>query len=105
MSHPYIGRNPNICGGSPVIKGTRVRVVDIAIEYEYLGRTPDEIVGAHLHLKLKQVHDALSYYYENRSGLDEKIRKDKQFVAELSKKLGAGIEINRTNNNLRQRKR
>ena len=54
---------------SPVVKGTRVRVVDIAIEYEYLDRTPDEIVSAHPHLQLKQVHDALSFYYENRREL------------------------------------
>ncbi len=53
--------------------------------------TPDKIVSAHPHLKLKQVHDALSYYYENRNELDGKIRKDKQFVQELSKKLGAEI--------------
>ena len=90
MSHPYIERDQKICRGSPVIRGTRVRVVDIAIEYEYLDRTPDDIVSAHPHLKLKEVHDALSYYYENRSDLDEKIKKDKQFVQELSKKQGAG---------------
>lgn len=90
MSHPYIGTDRRISGGSPVIKGTRVRVVDIAIEYEYLDRTPDEIVGTHPHLKLKEVHDALSYYYENRTELDEKIRRDRQFVEELSKRLGVG---------------
>jgi len=70
LSHPYIQRDQKICTGSPIIKGARVRVIDIAIKYEYLGRTPDEIVSAHPHLKLKQVHDALSYYYENRNELD-----------------------------------
>jgi len=90
MNHPYIETDKKICGGSPVIKGTRTRVVDIAIEYEYLNRTPDEIISAHPHLKLEQVHDALSYYYENRNELDEKIKKDKQFIQELSKTLGTG---------------
>jgi len=90
VNHPHIEANKKICGGSPVIKGTRTRVVDIAIEYEYLNRTPDEIISAHPHLKLEQVHDALSYYYENRTELDEKIKKDKQFVQELSKTLGMG---------------
>jgi uncharacterized protein (DUF433 family) len=90
MNHPYVVIDRKICGGSPVIKGTRTRVVDIAIEYEYLNRTPDDIISAHPHLKLEQVHDALSYYYENRNELDEKIKKDKQFVQELSKTLGAG---------------
>jgi uncharacterized protein (DUF433 family) len=67
-----------------VVKGTRTRVVDIAIEYEYLNRTPDEIISAHPHLRLEQIHDALSYYYyEKRNELDEKIKKDKQFIQEL----------------------
>ena len=67
VDHPYIEENEKICNGSPVIKGTRMRIVDIAVEYEYLNRTPDEIIAAHPHLKLEQVHDALSYYYETES--------------------------------------
>jgi uncharacterized protein (DUF433 family) len=88
--HPYVEADEKVCGGSPVIKGTRTRVVDIAIEYEYLNCTPDEIISAHPHLKLEQVHDALSYYYENRKELDEKMKRDKQFVQKLSKTLEAG---------------
>jgi uncharacterized protein (DUF433 family) len=84
VKHPYVVVDPKICGGSPVIKGTRVRIVDVAIEYEYLNRTPDEIVTAHPHVKLEQVHDALSYYYENRTQLDKKIREDKQFIERLA---------------------
>lgn len=83
--HPYIAVNSKVCRGSPVIKGTRVRVVDVAIEYEYLNRTPDEIVGAHPHLKLEQIHDALSYYYENRAEMDKKIREDEEFIECLEK--------------------
>jgi uncharacterized protein (DUF433 family) len=41
INHPYIEIDKRICGGSPVIKGTRVRVVDIATEYKYLNQTPD----------------------------------------------------------------
>jgi uncharacterized protein (DUF433 family) len=89
-SHPYIEINERICGGSPVIKGTRVRVIDIAIEYEYLNHTPDEIIDAHPHLKLEQVHDALSYYYENREKLNEKMKEDKQFIQKLAKTSGTG---------------
>ena len=76
IEHPYVSVDPKVCGGSPVVAGTRVRVVDIAIEYECLNRSPDEIISAHPHLKLEQVHDALSYYYENRSELDRKILAD-----------------------------
>ena len=82
--HPYVEINPKICNGSPVITGTRIRIVDVAIEYEYLSHSPDEIVTAHPHVRLEQVHDALSYYYENRKELDKKIREDKQFVKGLT---------------------
>jgi uncharacterized protein (DUF433 family) len=83
--HPYVAIDAKICDGSPVVAGTRVRIVDIAIEYEYLNRTPDEIINAHLHLKLEQVHDALSYYYENREAIDNKIKEDKLFILKMSR--------------------
>jgi uncharacterized protein (DUF433 family) len=83
-AHSYVEVNPKICNGSPVIKGTRIRVVDVAIKYEYLNHTPDEIINAYPHLKLEQIHDALSFYYENRAELDEKIREDEQFIQKLA---------------------
>ena len=61
--HPYISINPKISKGSPVILGTRLRVIDIAIEYDRLGLTPDQIIDAHPHLTLEALHDSLSYYY------------------------------------------
>ena len=81
--HPYVEINPKICSGSPVVAGTRVRIVDIAVEYEYLNCSPDEIINAHPHLRLEQVHDALSFYYENRAELDRKIKEDKEFIEKL----------------------
>ena len=46
--HPYVEINPKICRGSPTVAGTRIRIADIAIEYEYMNYTPDDIVNAHL---------------------------------------------------------
>ena len=80
ISHPYIKKDEKICQGTPVIAGTRIRVIDIVIEYEKLGYTPDEIVDVHPHLSLAQVHDALSYYYENRKEMDEKMAQDEKFI-------------------------
>ncbi len=84
-SHPYVIQDKRISGGSAVIKGTRTRVVDIVIEYEYLARSPDEIISAHPHLTLQQIHDALSYYYENREEIDRKIRAEQEFIQGLRK--------------------
>jgi len=86
ISHPYVMRKKGTCGGKPIIRGTRIRVSQIAIEYEQLGMTPDEIVRAHPHLTLAQVHDALSFYYENIKEINEDIRTDKEYVAQLRRK-------------------
>ena len=86
-SHPYIVIHKDVCGGSPIVEGTRTRVIDIAIEYEVLGRSPDEIIRSHPHVSLYQIHDALSYYYENREELDHKIKQDQKFVKRLKGKI------------------
>jgi uncharacterized protein (DUF433 family) len=81
--YPYVQINPKVCNGSPVITGTRIRIVDIAVEYEYMSWTPDDVINAHPHLKLEQVHDALSYYYEHRDEIDKKIKEDEDFIQKL----------------------
>ena len=85
-SHPHIVINQDACGGSPIIEGTRTRVIDIAIEYEVLGRSPDEIIRSHPHVSLYHIHDALSFYYENRDEFDQKIRKDQELISILKLK-------------------
>ena len=84
--HPYISINPKIAGGQPVITGTRIKVMDIAIRYELMGMSADKIIDAYPHLKLEQIHDALSYYYENKSMFDKKYREDQSFLTQLKKK-------------------
>jgi uncharacterized protein (DUF433 family) len=54
--HPYVIRDERISGGSAVIRGTRTQ----------------------------QIHDALSYYYENREEIDRKIKDEQEFVKRLS---------------------
>ncbi len=90
-NHPYIVQSHDVCGGSPVLEGTRTRVIDIAIEYTMLGRSPDEIIDAHPYLDLAKVHDALSYYYEHREDLDIEIRTRMQDVEELKAKIQSKV--------------
>ena len=48
-----------------IVVGTDVKVSQVASEYEHLGMTPDDIVEAHPHLTLADVHAALAYYYDH----------------------------------------
>ncbi len=71
LKHPYITTNRKVRDGEPVITGTGIRVLDIAIRYELGGMTPDDIIIALPHLNLPHVHDALSYYYEHKLEFDK----------------------------------
>ena len=71
IEHPYITMDKKIRNGAPIIAGTGIRVLDIAIRYGLTGMSPEEITDAYPHLGLAQVHDALSYYYENKNMFDK----------------------------------
>ena len=74
--------------------GTRVRVQDIYVDSQILGKSAEEIVAALPHLTLAQVHAALSYYFDHRDDILDEIRQDEQFVALLKEQTGPGpLEI------------
>jgi uncharacterized protein (DUF433 family) len=76
-----ISQTPDICGGAPVIAGTRIRVSHIAFRYERERQSPDDIVQAYPHLTLAQVHGALSYYYSHREDIDKEIAAGDELLA------------------------
>lgn len=53
-------------GGEAFLEDTRVRVSDIAVKYEQLGYTKDEILEAYPRLDKKDVEKALNFYYRNK---------------------------------------
>jgi uncharacterized protein (DUF433 family) len=70
MTYPYVISDPLICVGQPHVQGTRITVQRIALEVEQLGMTPDEVLAAHPHLTLAQVHAALAYFYDHRQEIE-----------------------------------
>ncbi len=72
------------------ISGTRVRVQDIYVDSEVLGKSPEEVVASLPHLTLGQVHAALAYYFDHREEILAELREDLAFVALLKKRTGPG---------------
>ena len=71
--HPHIAIDPNICGGSPRIEGSRITVRTIVIYALLHGLTPEELLTHYFHISLASIYDALSYYYDNREAIDKEI--------------------------------
>jgi uncharacterized protein (DUF433 family) len=72
----HIEVTPEMAGGKPRIRGHRIRVQDIAIWHERLGKSVDEIASEY-DLTLGDVHAALAYYFDHREEIDKRIGDDR----------------------------
>jgi len=71
-AHPYIERKRGVCGGRPVIKGTRFPVSSVAIHYRR-GLTAEDILQDFPQLTPTQVYGALAYYFDHQEEIDAEI--------------------------------
>ena len=67
----------------PVVAGTDIKVSQIASECEHLGMTPDDVVAAHPHLTLADVHAALAYYYDHRDSIRREWQEAQALIAQM----------------------
>jgi len=70
--HPRIIRRPDVSGGEPILRGTRVAVRHL-VERVQAGQSVDDILAALPHLTAAQVYDALSYYHDHQAEMDRLI--------------------------------
>ncbi len=77
FKHLYIERKRGVCGGEPVIVGTRISV-SLIVEMERAGHSVDEMVTMYPHITHAQVYDALSYYYDHKKEIDKIIEENKE---------------------------
>lgn len=75
---PHVERRPGVCGGEPVIRGTRFSVRSVVGYILHLGMTPEEMVAQWKHVTLGQIHGALAYYYDHRKEIDAEIRRTRR---------------------------
>ena len=88
----YIEMYPGVRRGAPVIAGTSIKVLDVAVRYEVMGQTPEEIIIALPHLTLPQIHAALSYYYGHKRELDKQWKASVKKIARLRLKTPSILE-------------
>lgn len=76
-NHPFIVWVEGICGGRPIIVGTRTPVRSI-VGYHKMGMSVEDILEGLPHLKPVHVYDALSYYYDHQDEIEQDIRADSE---------------------------
>jgi uncharacterized protein (DUF433 family) len=86
----HIVCTPGTCGGKPRIAGTRIRVEDVVIWQERMGRSPEEIVADYPQLSLADVHAALAYYFDHVDEIKRQMQESEEYVSQLRARLGPG---------------
>ena len=74
--HCYIVKDTQTLSGEPIIRDTRTPVRAI-VEIWRLGVAPEEIPRRLPHLTLAQVFDALSYYSDHQSEIQQHIDRNR----------------------------
>lgn len=81
VRHPYVHRVKSVCGGEPIIRGTRFPVRSVVTYVFRQGMTPEEMVRKWTHLTLSQIYDALSFYHDHTDEIDRLIHENRESVA------------------------
>src|SRR5215212_6199786 len=85
--------SPEIRHGRPRIAGTGITVHRIAIMYNKLGYSPEEIVRNYPHLSLAGVHAALTYYHADQARIDAEIEAEEAEYARLEREFTQARKI------------
>jgi uncharacterized protein (DUF433 family) len=85
VDYPHISLDS---AGVPLLTGTRIKVVEIVLDYLAHGADAEEIQRQFPFLTLGQIHSALGYYYDHQEEVDEDIAERLRKVDEIQSRLG-----------------
>src|SRR4051812_31803500 len=74
--------------GVAYIEGTTAKVIEVVLNKEWAGQTPEELQRDMPHLTLAQIYAALSYYYEHKQALDSEIARRLELTESLRVEAG-----------------
>lgn len=72
---------------TPMIVGTTMKVIELVLDSQAYGWSPEELHFQHPHLTLGQIHSALAYYWDHKDALDTDIEHRLQRVDQIQQEL------------------
>ena len=67
------------------IEGTRTKVIEVVLNQQWSGETPEELQPDMPHLSVEQIRAAMAYYEAHREELESDIARRRQWVEEIRK--------------------
>jgi uncharacterized protein (DUF433 family) len=69
--------------GVPWIEGTTTKVIEVVLNKESTGSTPEELQSEMPHLSLAQIYAALAYYHAHKAELDADIQRRFEWTEQM----------------------
>jgi uncharacterized protein (DUF433 family) len=69
----------------PMIAGTTLKVVELVLDSQAYGWSPEELQFQHPYLTLGQIYSALAYYADHQEALDKDIERRLRFVEQVQR--------------------
>jgi uncharacterized protein (DUF433 family) len=76
---PSIVRVQGVCGGRPIIEGTRISVKTV-VGWTRMGMNAQEIIEQNPLIEAAQVADALAYYQDHPEEIDAEFAKEQRYL-------------------------
>lgn len=80
--HPHIVRVQGVCGGRPIIEGTRISVKTL-VDWTKQGLTIDDLLLEYPFLSVIQVEDALAYYEDHPEEIEAEFQEEKRYIESI----------------------
>jgi uncharacterized protein (DUF433 family) len=77
--YPHIVRVQGVCGGRPIIEGTRLPV-KLIVGWARMGMTPEEIAAQYPGVSIVQVADALAYHKDHPTEIEAEFEEEQRYV-------------------------
>jgi prevent-host-death family protein len=90
-SKPLIVTTPDVRSGKPRIAGRRITVSDVAIWYERMAMTAQQVSTTY-DLSLAEVYAALAYYHTHRDEIEAEIEESLRFAAALRRQAPSPLD-------------
>jgi uncharacterized protein (DUF433 family) len=84
VAYPHIDIRAD---GKPIIAGTRIKVIHLAMERLAYHWDAEEMRRQHPGLTLGQIHSALAYYFDHEEEMNRAIADEERLAEELYQKL------------------
>ena len=83
----HIEITPGVCSGKPRIAGHRIRVQDIVVMHDRMGKDPYEIANDYPSITLADVYAALVHYMDNMGEIRRDITEAEKLEDEMRTKI------------------